>query len=321
MGSDQTTPFPEETQVKLHANAKTTPKTRLLLVQRMEEGWDAGSAAEAVGVSRRTGLKWLARYRAEGLAGLEDRPCAPRSIPHRTPAAKVCRIKRLRLKRLAALQIARILGMARSTVSAVLVRLGLNRLRMLEPKEPTNSYERARPGELLHLDVKKLGRFQGIGKRFQHQSKAARSDGAGWEFIHVCVDDHSRLAYVEVLQDEKGPTAAGFLRRAVRWMAELGVRTERVLTDNGSCYKSVFDATCEQLGIRHLRTRPYRPQTNGKAERFIQTLLRDWAYAKPYRSSGWRRRALQPWVRHYNQVRAHASLGGNSPISRIAPSG
>ncbi len=307
--------------MKLHANAKTTPKTRLLLVQRIEAGWDAASAAEAVGVSRRCALKWLARYREEGLEGLQDRSSAPHRIPHRTPASKVRRIKKLRLQRLAAYQIARLLGMARSTVSAVLLRLGLNRLKVLEPKEPANSYERARPGELLHLDVKKLGRFKGIGKRFLPEGRARRSVGAGWDFIHVCVDDHSRMAYVEILEDETGPSAADFLQRAVRWFADLGVRVERVLTDNGSCYKKVFDAACEQIGIRHLRTRPYRPRTNGKAERFIQTLLREWAYAKPYRSTGWRARALAPWLRHYNRVRPHGSLDGNAPITRIRGSG
>jgi transposase InsO family protein len=308
--------------VKLHANAKTTPKTRLLLVRRiLEEGWDAASAAEAAGVSRRCGLKWLARYRAEGLAGLEDRPSAPHCIPNRTPDSKVRRIKDLRLGRMAAYQIARVLRMARSTVSAVLVRLGLNRLKVLEPKEPANRYEHARPGELLHVDTKKLARFKAIGHRIhgdrQHKSRA----NLGWEFAHVAIDDHSRVGYVEVLQDEKGPTAAGFLDRAVRWFAGLGVRVERVLSDNGGCYKNDFDATCEELGIRHLRTRPYRPRTNGKAERFIQTILREWAYARPYASSAWRRRALGPWLRYYNQVRPHGSLDANPPMTRILRSG
>jgi transposase InsO family protein len=306
--------------VKLHANAKTTPHTRLLLVQRIQEGWDAGAAAEAVGVSRRTGFKWLGRYRAEGMAGLQDRPSTPHRIPHRTSQSRLQRIKRLRLLRMAAFQIARVLKMARSTVSAVLVRLGLNRLKDLEPKEPANRYEHVRPGELLHVDVKKLGRIRGIGHRI-HGDCSRRARGVGWEFVHVCVDDHSRVAYVEVLEDEKGPTAAGFLDRAVRWFGGLGVRVERVLSDNGGCYKAAFDATCEQLGIRHLRTRPYRPRTNGKAERFIQTLLREWAYARPYTSSGWRRKALAPWLRYYNQVRPHGSLHAKSPMTRVIGSG
>ena len=307
--------------MKLHANARTTPHTRLLLVQRIESGWDAASAAEAVGVSRRCALKWLARYRAEGLAGLEDRSSAPHRIPHRTPASKVRRIERLRRKRLAAFQIARLMGMARSTVSAVLVRLGLNRLKVLEPKEPANSYEHARPGDLLHLDTKKLGRIRGIGHRISGQ-RNHRTRGIGWEFAHVCIDDHSRVAYVEVLDDEKGSTAAGFLERAVRWFAELGVRTHRVLTDNGSCYVSKdFRASCEQLGVRHKRTRPYRPRTNGKAERLVQTLLREWAYAKPYRSSRGRTLALGHWLRYYNHVRPHGSLDCLPPMTRIQGSG
>ena len=210
--------------------------------------------------------------------------------------------------------------MARSTVSAVLVRLGLNRLKVLEPKEPANRYEYARPGELLHLDTKKLARIKAIGHRI-HGDRQRKLRNVGWEFAHVAIDDHSRVAYVEVLEDEKGPTAAGFLDRAVRWFAGLGVRVERVLSDNGSCYKRVFDDACEQLGIRHLKTRPYRPRTNGKAERFIQTILREWAYAKPYTTSGWRRRALDPWLRYYNLVRPHGSLDALPPMTRILRSG
>ena len=309
--------------MKLHANAKTTPHSRLLLVQRVEEeGWDVASAAEAVGVSRRCGFKWLARYRSEGWDGLHDRTSRPHRIPGRTPEAVERRIKRLRLQRLAAHQIAKLLGLARSTVSAVLVRLGLNRLKVLEPREPANSYERARPGELLHLDVKKLGRFARIGKRILGERPGIRSRGAGWEYVHVCIDDHSRVAYVEVLEDEKGATAAGFLERAVAWYARLGVRVERALTDNGACYRSrEYRAACDQLGVTPKRTRPYRPRTNGKAERFIQTLLREWAYAKPYRTSAWRNRALPKWLRHYNRARPHGSLDYLPPMTRITGSG
>lgn len=308
--------------MKLHANAKTTPKTRLLLVERIESGWDPASAAEAVGVSRRCALKWLARFRAEGIKGLQDRSSAPHRIPHRTPESKVERIRKLRMRHLAAFQIARLLGMARSTVSAVLVRLGLNRLKVLEPKEPTNSYEHDRPGDLLHLDVKKLARFRGTGHRI-HGDRTRMSRGVGWEFAHVCVDDHSRVAYVELLDDEKGDTAAGFLKRAVTWFAEhLGVRSVRVLTDNGSCYRSsAFREQREELGLRHGFTRPYRPRTNGKAERFIQTMLREWAYSRPFKTSRGRRLALRPWLRYYNNVRPHGSLDCRAPISRIAGSG
>ena len=314
-------PKPRRDRVKLHANAKTTPQTRLVLVQRvLEDGWDAASAAEAVGVSRRCGFKWLARYRAEGAAGLEDRSSAPHHIPHRTSDSKVGRIQLLRVGRMAAFKISRLTGIARSTVSAVLARLGLNRLKLLEPKEPANSYEHARPGDMLHLDTKKLGRIRGIGHRIDGIKKH-NTRGIGWEFVHVCIDDHSRVVYAEVLDDEKGPTATGFLDRAVRWFAQLGVRVQRVLTDNGSCYISKeFRAGCDQLGVSHSRTRPYRPRTNGKAERVIQTLLREWAYAKAYTSSALRTQALKPWLRYYNHVRPHGSLAYLSPMTRISGS-
>jgi transposase InsO family protein len=261
-------------------------------------------------------MKWLARYRAEGLDGLLDRSSRPHRSPRRTPTGIVEKVRELRLLKMTGRRIAQLLGLARSTVHRILVRLGLNRASSLEPKEPTNSYEWPKPGELLHLDVKKLGRIRKIGKRI-HGKKHVRSRGAGWEYAHVCVDDHSRVAYVEVLEDECGPTAAGFLERAVAWYAALGVRTERVLTDNGSCYKKVFDRACERLGIRHKRTRPYRPRTNGKAERFIQTMLREWAYAHAYCNSALRREALQPWVNQYNQVRRHSSLGDQPPMTRV----
>lgn len=307
--------------MKLHANARTTPKTRLELVERLQAGWDAGTAAEAVGVSRRTGFKWLARFRAEGPQGLEDRSSKPHHIPHRTSESRTERIRELRHRRLAALQIGNLIGMARSTVSAVLVRLGLNRLKVLEPTEPANTYEHDHPGSMLHLDTKKLGRIVGIGKRI-HGNRGIRWRGAGWEYVHVCVDDHSRVSYVEVLEDERGESAVDFLKRAVGWFASLGVRVERVLTDNGSCYRSsIFGQACKALGVSHKRTRPYRPRTNGKAERFIQTMLREWAYAKPYRSSRSRELALSPWLKYYNNVRPHGSLGCLPPMTRIEGSG
>ena len=304
--------------MNLHPNARTTPKIRELMVRRvLVEGWDVASVADASSVSTRTVWKWLRRYREGGLAGLQDRSCAAHRIPHRTPDAKVRRIETLRRRGMAGFAIARVLGMARSTVAAVLVRIGLNNLKVLEPKEPANRYERQSPGELLHVDIKKLARIRSVGHRI-HGDRSKRAYGAGWEYVHVCVDDHSRLAYAEVMPDERSVSAIAFMRRAVRWYADLGIRAERVMTDNGSCYKRVFDEACDELGIRHLKTRPYRPRTNGKAERFIQTLSREWAYAKPYRSSGWRNRALAPWLRFYNQARPHGSLDGQPPISRIA---
>ena len=307
--------------MNLHPNAKTTPKTRQLIIDRvLHEGWDVESTAEAAGVSTRTVWKWVRRYREEGAAGLIDRRCRPHRSPSRTSPSLVRRIERLRRQRMAAFAIARMLQMARSTVSAVLVRLGLNSLKVLEPKEPANRYERARPGELLHVDIKKLARIRRVGHKI-HGDRSKRAYGAGWEFVHVCVDDHSRLAYAEVYPDEKSVSAIDFMERAVRWLARRGVRAERVMTDNGSCYKRTFDEACARLGLKHIKTRPYRPRTNGKAERFIQTMIREWAYVKPYRSSGWRTRALKPWLRFYNQVRPHGSLDGHPPTSRVRPVG
>ncbi len=308
--------------MKLHRNAKTTPAQRLLIARRyLEEGWDVASLADAVGVSQRTVWKWIARYRAEGEAGLEDRSSRPARVWNRTGDDVVARVRALRERRLAAWQIAELLDLARSTVSAILTRLGLSRLGLLEPREPVRRYERPAPGELIHLDVKKLGRIKGIGHRI-HGDRTKRQRGIGWEYVHVCIDDHSRVAYVEVLEDERGETAAGFLERAVRYFAGLGVQVLRALTDNGSCYRSSdFAAVAERLGVGLRRTRPYRPQTNGKAERLIQTLLREWAYAKPYRTSAGRRRALPAYLRRYNCVRRHGSLEFQPPMSRIQGAG
>jgi transposase InsO family protein len=305
--------------MKLHANARTCPKSRRLLVERLEAGWSLGSAAEAAGVSERTAAKWLGRWRAEGEAGLQDRSSAPRGRPTRLPADRLEAVEALRRLRMTAAEIAEILGMALSTVSRWLRRIGLGRRSALAPPEPPNRYERKRPGELIHVDVKKLVRIRGgaghrvTGKR-THQAK-----GAGWEFVHVCVDDATRLAYVEVLSDEKGATAAGFLRRAVAWLAGMGVAVERVLSDNGACYRSrAHAAACSELGMRHLFTRPYRPRTNGKAERFIQTLTNRWAYGAVYGSSAERTAALPGWLDHYNFRRRHGSLGHRPPAARLA---
>jgi transposase InsO family protein len=303
--------------MKLHANARTCPNSRRLLVKRIEEqGWPPTEAAEAAGVSGRTASKWLARWRAEGERGLRDRSSAPKRIPHRTPAAAIDLIEKLRRLRMTAAEIAEALGMALSTVSVWLRRLGLGRRSRLEPPEPPNRYERSRPGELVHVDVKKLGRFGAAGKRMVGQRHASR--GYGWECCHVMVDDATRIAYVEVLADERGETAVGFLRRAAAWFGERGVRIERVMTDNGSPYVSAVHAlACRELGLRHLRTRPYRPRTNGKAERFIQTMLREWAYGRLYRSSVERRAQLAPWMERYNYRRKHGSLGHRPPAARL----
>ena len=303
--------------MRIHANARTCPNSRRLLVKRIEEeNWSLMVAAEAAGISGRSARKWLGRWRAEGEAGLIDRSSAPRRIPNRTPDATVEAIGALRRLRMTAAEIAEILGLALSTVSLWLKRIGLGKRSRLQPPEPPNRYERSRPGELIHIDVKKLGRFGVAGKRAVGNRSGSR--GYGWECCHVCVDDATRLAYVEVLPDERGETSSAFLRRAVAWLAGRGVKVERVMTDNGSPYVSaIHAATCRELGIRHLRTRPYRPRTNGKAERFIQTMLREWAYGRLYGSSSERRRQLPGWLDRYNYHRKHGSLGHRPPVARL----
>jgi transposase InsO family protein len=310
--------------MRLHGNARTCPRSRRLIVERIEgEGWSHAEAAAAAGVSTRTAAKWLARWRAEGEAGLADRSSAPRRIPHRTPERRRRLVVALRRLRLTAAEIAQTLAMPLSTVCALLMRAGLGRLSRLQPPEPPNRYERRRAGELLHLDVKKLGRIARPGHRVTGRSSQPgwqrRAFSQGWEYVHVCVDDASRLAYVEVLADERGESAAAFLERAVAWYRARGIRVERVLSDNGAAYRSSVHAlTCRRLGLRHLRTRPYRPRTNGKAERFIQTLLREWAYGQLYRDSSQRLAALPEWLRYYNYLRPHGSLGRQPPAARLA---
>jgi transposase InsO family protein len=313
--------------MKLHANARTCPNSRRLIAKRIEEeGWSLTAAAEAAGVSERTARKWLARWRAEGEAGLVDRSSRPRRSPSRTATERVEAIEALRRLRMTADEIAECLGMALSTVSRWLNRIGLGKRSRLDPPEPPNHYERKRPGELVHVDVKKLGRIVVPGHRVTgDRSVRARSAGmrrfgkAGWEFVHVCVDDATRLAYVEVLEDERGETAAGFLGRAFAWFKSMGVTVERVMSDNGSCYRSTVHAVaCRELGLRHLFTRPYRPRTNGKAERFIQTLQDRWAYGAVYGSSAERTAALPGWLAYYNFTRRHGSLGHKPPAARLA---
>ncbi len=314
--------------MKLHANARTCPNSRKLLVKRVEEGnWSLMAAAEAAGISGRSAAKWLARWRDEGEAGLLDRSSAPRRRPTQLPADRVKAIEALRRLRMTAAEIAEVLDMALSTVSRWLQRIGLGKRSRLTPPEPPNRYERSRPGELIHVDVKKLGRILAAGHRVTgsraSQKKTRRERKrvgmAGWEFVHVCVDDATRLAYVEVLADERGETAAGFLDRAVGWFASMGIAVERVMSDNGSCYRSrVHARACRELGVRHLRTQPYRPRTNGKAERFIQTLTNRWAYGAIYGSSTERTSALPGWLTHYNFNRRHGSLGHKAPADRLA---
>jgi len=305
--------------MNIHKNARTTPQSRALLVHRvLQEHWPVSAVAIAFGVSERTVYKWVARYRAEGPAGLRDRPSTAHRRPHALAPAWLALIRLLRQAKLVAADIATRLPLARSTVSAVLRRLGLSRLHFLNPPEPVQRYQWGRPGELVHLDIKKLGRIARPSHRVTGDRRDSRG-GVGWEYMHVAIDDCSRFTYVEILPDEKRYTTTHFWLRALREFHRHGIHVERVLTDNGSAYRSTpFRKACRWLGIKAKRTRPYRPQTNGKAERVIQTLLRKWAYAIPYANSAQRRAALTPWLRFYNEERPHASLSHQTPLRRLA---
>ena len=303
--------------MELHGNARLTPHGRTLMCQRvLEQGWTIEEAAEAAGCSDRTCYRWLARWRTG--EPMTDRPSAPHRVPGRTPPRIEALIERLRRCRHTSTQIAAELDLPVSTVCAVLKRLDLHRLSKLEPPEPPNRYCRRHPGELIHVDVKKLGRFARPGHRITGTRTGNRTWLAGWEYVHVAIDDTSRLAYIEILDDEKGPTCVAFLRRAIAWFAARGITVERVMTDNGTGYRSkVHAAGIDELGIKHLRTRPYRPRTNGKAERFIKTLQTEWAYAASYQDHWHRRRALLPWLEYYNCRRPHSALGHKPPVSLI----
>jgi transposase InsO family protein len=304
--------------MNIHKNARMTVHGRLLLVTRVRDrGWRVETAALATGVSVRTAYKWLARWRAGGERALHDRSSAPARSPRRLPAAITAAIERLRRQRLSGPQIARRLGLPVATVGLVLRRLGLGRLAALEPRPTVIRYQRAGPGELLHIDTKKLGRIDGIGHRITGNRRDTRR-GAGWEILHVAIDDAARLAYSEILPDERKASAVAFLDRALAWFASHGVTVERVMTDNGSAYRSHdFRRACAGAGLRHLRTRPYTPRTNGKAERFIQTAMREWAYARPYASSSERSHAILPWLHHYNHHRPHAGIHALTPAARL----
>ena|SRR5438876_1899462 len=303
--------------MELHKNARTCPASRMLLVQRIRAGMPVTSAAEAAGVNRRTASKWKTRYQQAGEAALVDRSSRPHRCPGQTHPVVVEEILRLRRRRQTGPQIASRVGLSPATVARVLAREGLSRLKNLDPKEPVRRYQRDHPGELIHIDTKKLGRIQVIGHRITGNRKQ-HGRRAGWEFVHVAIDDASRLAYAEVLANERSPTAAAFLRRLVAWYASCGVKVSGIMTDNGSCYRSHrFDSVCKRLGLRHLRTQPYRPCTNGKAERFIQTLLRGWAYHRPYPTSVQRTLRLPNFLSYYNHRRPHASLSNKTPASRL----
>jgi transposase InsO family protein len=303
--------------MNVHENARTTPASRELLVRRvLHQGWTTRQAALAVGISCRTAYKWLRRYQQEGRAGLRDRDCRAHRRPHALPNDWCDVIAYLRHFREPAQLIGRQLGLARSTVSAVLARRGLGPQRALEPPRPPCRYERRRPGDLLHLDIKKLNRFWRSGHRLTGDD-SSKCRGAGWECVHVAIDDHSRIAYAEILPDETGLSCSAFLQRAKLWYAQQGIVIRRLLTDNGTGYTSHrFRDACQALRLKHLRTKPRTPQTNGKAERFIQTMLREWAYGRVYFTSAIRAQHLPRWLKFYNEERTHASLGYLPPFSR-----
>ncbi len=309
--------------MNLHANAALSLNQRRRLSRRVcKEGWRLADAAASAETTARTAQKWSARYRAEGESGLLDRSSAAKRIWNRTPADRVATIVALRRLRFSGPEIAELLGMPPSTVSAVCKREGVGRLGRLG-LEPARRYERSRPGELVHVDVKKLGRIARPGHRVTGSRAAKgyhrRALNLGWEFVHIAIDDATRLAYAEVLADERAETACDFLRRAVGFFESHGFEIERLLTDNGNAYRSTVHAICcRELGIRHLRTRPYRPQTNGKAERFIRTMLGGWAYGAIYRDSLERTRALSGWLSYYNYRRPHGAIGRKPPGARLA---
>lgn len=304
--------------MNVHKNAKLTPAGRAELVKRvLFEKQTVKEVSLAMGVSRRVAYKWVNRFKTDGVSGLVDRSSRPLKSPRKLAAKTVRRIEQLRRRRYTGLRIAEELELAVSTVSLWLRRLGLGRLRQLEPRPVVVRYEKKRPGELLHLDTKKLGRIRGVGHRI-HGNRRKRARGIGWEFLHVCIDDATRVAYAEVLPDEKAVSATAFVQRAIAWFREQDAHVERVMTDNGSCYRSHrFNGALADDGVRHIYTRPYRPQTNGKAERFIQTCAREWAFVRAYRTSAARTLMLAGFLNRYNGRRRHRSLGNTTPLSRL----
>ena len=305
--------------MNMHKNARMTPLGRERMVEAVLSGQRPEAAARAAGVCPRTMRKWVDRFKAEGRAGLMDRSSRPKRLYRATPAAIVEQVESLRRQRFTGQQIAAELAISPATVSRILRRLGLNRIGGLEPAEPVRRYERERPGDMLHIDIKKLGRFDRIGHRITgDRTGQSNSRGAGFEFVHVCIDDNSRVAFSQILPNEKAVSAVAFLSAAVAYYKSLGVKVARVMTDNGSCYKAfAFRDACRALSLKHVRTKPYTPKTNGKAERFIQTALREWAYAKAYPTSGCRAAELPIWLHRYNWHRPHGGIKLKTPISRL----
>jgi len=309
-----------ENRMDTHQNARLTPKGREQMVRAVVEGrLSQAAAARQFNTTPKTVSKWVGRFRQEGVAGLCDRSSRPLSSPTQTPQAACAAVEALRRQRYTGKQIAAELGLSPATVSRILRRLDLNKLSALEPAEPVRRYEREHPGELIHIDIKKLGKFNAIGHRITGDRRGqSNRRGVGWEYVHVCIDDHSRIAFAKVMANERKRSAIAFLKAAIAYYASLGVKVERVMTDNGSCYKSfAFRAACNRLGLRHIRTKPYTPKTNGKVERFIQTSLREWAYAQAYENSRQREQQLPTWLHRYNWHRPHAGIGDKTPISRL----
>jgi transposase InsO family protein len=302
-----------------HKNARLTPKGREEMVRAVvDRGVGKVAAARQFNTTPKTVGKWVDRFRTQGVDGLQDRSSRPLSSPSQTARATCNQVEALRRQRRTGKQIAAELGVSPATVSRILKRLGLNRLSSLEPEAPVRRYERERPGELIHIDIKKLGRFERPGHRVTGDRQGCRNAHAGWEFVHVAIDDHSRVGFGKVMANEKARSAVAFLKATVAYYASLGITVERVMTDNGSCYKShAFRRACKRLGLRHIRTKPYTPKTNGKAERFIQSSLREWAYAHAYDHSQQPREQLPLWLHRYNWHRPHAGIGDKTPISRL----
>lgn len=304
-----------------HKNAPLTPKGREAMVRSVVEGGlSKAAAARQFNTTPKTVAKWVQRFRLDGVEGLHDRSSRPLSSPSQTAPAACAAVEALRRQRHTGKQIAVEVGVSPATVSRILRRLGLNRLSALEPAEPVRRYERENPGELIHIDIKKLGRIGSVGHRItgRYPGVVNRHHGIGWEFVHVCIDDASRVAFVQVMPNQRKESAVAFLEAAVAYYASLGVTIERVMTDNGSCYRSkTFRAACKRLGLRQIFTRPYTPKTNGKAERFIQTALREWAYARAYHNSDQRSAELPNWLHRYNWHRPHSGLKTKTPISRL----
>jgi len=303
-----------------HKNAPLTAKGRDAMVRTVVEGGlSQAAAARQFNVTPKTVAKWVLRFRAEGVAGLQDCSSRPRSSPSQTAPATCARVEALRRRRCTGKHIAAEVGVSAATLSRILKRLGLNRLAALEPAEPVRRYERSAPGELIHIDIKKLGKFNRIGHRITgDRNGQSNARGVGWEYVHLAIDDHSRVAYSEILPDEKRGSCLRFLVNALRFFRSLDVKVRRVMTDNGSSFRSRrYAKGLRLLKITHLRTRPYTPKTNGKAERFVQTSLREWAYAQAYPTSDHRAQELPLWLHRYNWHRPHGAIGSKPPISRI----